>query len=95
MLDKTAQSAAGKNALQNVVKEIVKVIYLLNELNEDKYAKHMLRHLANDDVDNGSEVLAAELATNIERYDFAIQVSKIASYKKRFHNKFNYPIIIC
>ena len=26
MLDKTAQSAAGKNALQNVVKEIVKVI---------------------------------------------------------------------
>ena len=26
MLDKTAQSAAGKNAQQNVVKEIVKVI---------------------------------------------------------------------
>ena len=41
----------------------------------------------------GSEILAAELATNIERYDFAIQVSKIASYQKRFHNKFNYPII--
>ena len=40
----------------------------------------------------GSEILAAELATSIERYDFAIQVSKIASYQKRFHNKFNYPI---
>ena len=74
-------------------KEIVKVIYLLNELDEDKYAKHMLRHLANDDVDNGSEVLAAELATNIDRFDFAIQISKIASYEKRFHNKYNYPII--
>ena len=74
-------------------KELVKVIYLLNELNEDKYAKHMLRHLANDDVDNGSEVLAAELATNIDRFDFAIQISKIASYEKRFHNKYNYPII--
>ena len=74
-------------------KEIVKVIYLLDELNEDKYTKHMLRHLANDNVDSGSEILAAELATNIQRFDFAIQISKIASYEKRFHNKYNYPII--
>ncbi len=74
-------------------KEIVKTIYLLDELDEDKYAKHMLRHLANDNVDSGSEILAAELATNIERFDFAIQISKIASYEKRFHNKYNYPII--
>ena len=74
-------------------KEIVKVIYLLDELKEDKYTKHMLRHLANDNIDSGSEILAAELATNIERFDFAIQISKIASYEKRFHNKYNYPII--
>ena len=74
-------------------KEIVKIIYLLDELDEDKYTKHMLRFLANDDVDNGSEILAAELATKIERFDFAIQISKLASYEKRFHNKFNYPII--
>jgi len=74
-------------------KEIVKVIYLLDELDEDKYAKHMLRFLANDDVANGSEILAAELATKIERFDFAIQISKIASYEKRFNNKYNYPII--
>ena len=74
-------------------KEIVKVIYLLDELDEDKYTKHMLRHLANDNIESGSEVLAAELATNIDRFDFAIQISKIASYEKRFHNKYNYPII--
>ncbi len=74
-------------------KEIVKLIYLLDELDEDKYTKHILRHLANDNVDSGSEILAAELATNIERFDFAIQVAKIASYEKRFHNKYNYPII--
>ena len=74
-------------------KDIVKLVYLLDELNEDKYTKNILRHLANDDVENGSEALAAELATNIERFDFAIQVSKIASYEKRFHNKYNYPII--
>ena len=74
-------------------KEIVKLVYLLDELNEDKYTKHILRFLANDNIESGSEILAAELATNIERYDFAIQISKIASYEKRFHNKYNYPII--
>ncbi|MDB4351323.1 lytic transglycosylase domain-containing protein [Candidatus Pelagibacter sp.] len=74
-------------------KELVKIVYLLDELKKDKYTKFILRHLANDNIVKGSEVLAAELATNIERYDFAIQVSKIASYQKRFHNKFNYPII--
>ncbi len=74
-------------------KEIVKLVYLLDELDEDKYAKYILRHLANENISNGSEVLAAELATKIERFDFAIQISKLASYEKRFHNKYNYPII--
>jgi soluble lytic murein transglycosylase len=74
-------------------KELVKITYLLDELKKDKYTKFILRHLANDNINKGSELLAAELATNINRYDFAIQISKIASYQKRFHNKFNYPII--
>ena len=52
-----------------------------------------MRHLANDNIDKGSEILTAKLATDISRFDFAIQVSKIASYQKRFHNKYNYPII--
>jgi len=69
------------------------IVHLLDELNKDKYTKNILRHLANDNIKDGSEILAAELATNIARYDFAIQVSKIASYQKRFHNDFNYPII--
>ena len=62
-------------------------------LNKDKYTKNILKHLANDNIENGSEILAAELSTNISRYDFAIQISKLASYEKRFHNDFNYPII--
>ena len=74
-------------------KEIVKIIHLLDELDEDKYTKFMLRHLANDNIESGSEILAAELASSIDRFDFAIQISKIASYEKRFHNKYNYPII--
>jgi len=74
-------------------KELVKIIYLLEELDKDKYTKNILRHIANDNVAAGSEILAAELATNIGRFDYAIQISKIASYEKRFHNKYNYPII--
>jgi soluble lytic murein transglycosylase len=74
-------------------KELVKVVYLLDQLNEDKYTKFILRHLANENIEKGSEILASELSTNIGRFDFAIQIAKIASYEKRFHNKFNYPII--
>ncbi len=82
-----------KYRIQFFNKELVKISYLLDELKKDKYTKHILRHLANDNITKGSELLAAELATSISRYDFAIQVSKIASYQKRFHNKYNYPII--
>jgi len=84
-----------KMSIENIFinKELVKITHLLNELNKDKYTKNILRHLANDNIASGSEILAAELATNISRYDFAIQVSKLASYEKRFHNTFNYPII--
>jgi len=49
--------------------------------------------LAVIDIENGSEILAGELATEIGRYDFAIQIAKKASYEKRFHNKLNYPVI--
>ncbi len=74
-------------------KKLVKIVYLLDELNKDKYAKDILKHLANDNIESGSEILAAELSTKISRYDFAIQIAKQASYQKRFHNNFNYPII--
>ncbi len=74
-------------------KKLVAIVDLLDYLNKDKYTKHILRFLANDNVEKGSEALAAKLASDISRFDFAIQVSKIASYQKRFHNQFNYPIM--
>ncbi|NMN67952.1 soluble lytic murein transglycosylase [Candidatus Pelagibacter ubique] len=74
-------------------KDLVKIVHLLDELDKTKYTKNILKHLANDNIQNGSEILAAELSTNISRYDFAIQIAKKASYEKRFHNDFNYPII--
>tara|TARA_B100000029_G_scaffold451_1_gene604 strand:+ start:3576 stop:5798 length:2223 start_codon:yes stop_codon:yes gene_type:complete len=83
-----------KNTIEKFsTSELVKIIYLLDEIDKDKYTKHILRHIALENVLSGSEVLAAKLATEIGRYDFAIQISKIASYEKRFHNKYNYPII--
>ena len=73
--------------------KLIKHVILLYELNASQYAKDILKHLANLNIEKGSEVLAAELSTSVERYDFAIQISKKASYEKRFYNKYNYPII--
>ena len=57
-------------------------VYLLNDLKKTKYTKHILRHLANDNIDKGSEILAAKLATEISRFDFAIQDLKLLLIKK-------------
>ena len=73
--------------------KLINHVVLLKELNATQYAKDIIKHLATLNVEKGSEVLAAKLSTDIERYDFAIQISKQASYEKRFFNKYNYPII--
>ncbi len=73
--------------------KLIKHVILLHELNASQYAKDILKHLAELNIEKGSEVLAAELSTLVERYDFAIQISKRASYEKRFYNKYNYPVI--
>ena len=73
--------------------ELTKVVVLLHELNEDKYTKDILKHLANYNIAENSEILAANLSTEIGRYDFAIQISKAASYEKRFINDYNFPVI--
>ena len=40
-------------------KNLVKIVYLLDELNKDKYAKDILKHLANENIENGSEILVS------------------------------------
>ena len=84
--DKDYEKEFNKNKLINHVK-------VLKELDATKYSKDIIKHLATLNVEKGSEVLAAKLSTSVERYDYAIQISKQASYEKRFYNKFNYPII--
>jgi soluble lytic murein transglycosylase len=73
--------------------KLIKHVLLLKELDATKYAKDIIKHLATLNVEKGSEVLAAKLSSEVERYDFAIQISKQASYEKRFFHKYNYPII--
>ena len=73
--------------------KLIRHLILLKELNATQLGKDIFKHLADLNIEKGSEVLAAELATSLERYDFAIQISKKASYEKRFYNKYNYPII--
>ena len=84
--DKDYEKEFNKNRL-------IKHVILLKELDATKYAKDILKHLALLNIEKCSEVLAAKLSTDIGRYDFAIQISKQASYEKRFFNKYNYPII--
>ena len=73
--------------------KLVRIVRILKELDHTKYTKDVVKHLASLNIEEGSEVLAAKLATEVERYDFAIQISKKASYEKRFYLKYNYPII--
>ena len=73
--------------------KLIRHVKLLKELNRTKFSKDIVKHLATLNPENGSEVLAAKLSTEISRYDYAIQISKEASYQKRFINVYNYPVI--
>ena len=72
---------------------LVKIVKLLKELDKTKYSKDFLKHIALLDINEGSEIFAGKLAVEIGRYDYAIQISKQASYEKRFNNELNYPVI--
>ena len=72
---------------------LVKTIKILHELNKTKYTKDFLKHLSVLNIEKGSEVLAGNLAIEVGRYDFGIQIAKAASYEKRFYNSVNYPVI--
>ena len=73
--------------------KLISHVKLLKEMDRTEFSKDILKHLAKLDVVKGSEILAAKLSTDVGRYDYAIQISKQASYEKRFINMFNYPVI--
>ncbi len=73
--------------------KLIRHVKLLKEMDRTEFSKDILKHLATLNVEKGSEILAAKLSTDVGRFDYAIQISKQASYEKRFINSFNYPII--
>ena len=73
--------------------KLIQHVILLKEMDRTKFSKDILKHLATLNIEKGSEILAAKLSTEVGRYDYAIQISKQASYEKRFINTYNYPII--
>ena len=73
--------------------KLISHVRLLKEMDKTEFSKDILKHLATLDVEKGSEILAAKLSTEVGRFDYAIQISKQASYEKRFINMFNYPVI--
>ena len=73
--------------------KLIPHVKLLKEMDKTEFSKDILKHLAALNVEKGSEILAAKLSTEVGRFDYAIQISKKASYEKRFINMFNYPII--
>ena len=72
---------------------LVKLAILLRELDKIKYSKDIIKHLAKDNIEDGSEILAGKFSASLNKYDFAIQIAKQASYEKRFLNEINYPIL--
>ncbi|MEK9954239.1 MAG: transglycosylase SLT domain-containing protein [Pelagibacteraceae bacterium] len=73
--------------------KFIKIVKLMHELDKTEFSKDIIKFLALLNVEKGSEVLAAKLATEVGRYDYAIQISKDASYERRFINVYNYPVI--
>ena len=69
---------------KNLKNKLIRHLVLLHELNATQLGKDIFKHLADLNIEKGSEVLAADLATNLERYDFAIQFQKKHLMKKDF-----------
>jgi len=74
---------------------LAKSVIILKELNRTKYTKDILRHLGDVDQNKTAEEIsmAGVLAQEIERYDFAIQIAKNASYKNLNLLEISYPEI--
>ena len=62
--------------------KFIRIVKILKELDQTKYSKDIIKYLASLNIEEGSEILAARLAVEVERYDYAIQISKKASYEK-------------
>ncbi len=74
---------------------LAKSVIILKELNRTKYTKDILKHLGDVEQNKTADEIsmAGVLAQEIERYDFAIQIAKNASYKNLNFLEISFPKI--
>ncbi len=73
--------------------DLSKAVLILSELEKTQYSKDIIRFLGNEDATNEQKIFAAKLSQKVNRLDYAIQISKEASYKNINFLELNYPVI--
>ena len=73
--------------------ELARAAILLYELKRSSDAKDIIKHFGGEDSKLESRILAGALSQQIERFDYAIQISKQASYEGISLLELNYPTI--
>jgi len=73
--------------------ELARAAILLYELKRSSDAKDIIKHFGAEDSKLESRILAGALSQQIERFDYAIQISKQASYEGISLLELNYPTI--
>ena len=72
---------------------LARAAILLYELKRSSDAKDIIKHFGGEDSKLESRILAGALSQQIERFDYAIQISKQASYEGISLLELNYPTI--
>lgn len=73
--------------------ELARAAILLYELKHSSDAKDIIKHFGGEDSKLELKILAGALSQQIERFDYAIQISKQASYEGISLLELNYPTI--
>ena len=73
--------------------ELARAAILLYELKHSSDAKDIIKHFGGEDSKIELRILAGALSQQIERFDYAIQISKQASYEGISLLELNYPTI--
>jgi len=73
--------------------ELSRAAILLYELKNSSAAKDIIKHFGAENATLESRIFSGTLSQKIERFDYAIQISKQASYEDIKLLELNYPII--
>jgi soluble lytic murein transglycosylase len=75
---------------KNSLKEVINILYKYNRAD---LSRDFINHLSNDNIKSGSKILASKLSIKVDCPDIAVKICRKACYKRKYYDKFNYPII--